>query len=101
MRQFVTIASNAFMELVRQPVFLLLMTSSAPFEFFLAPPFYFAFGDAPTLSQALLHPLTVLRVRLPRPTALDPHGATHMFALGFFALALVLAYLLGGFSNFF
>ncbi len=26
MRQFVTIATNAFMELVRQPVFLLLMT---------------------------------------------------------------------------
>ena len=27
MRQFVTIATNAFMELIRQPVFLLLMTS--------------------------------------------------------------------------
>jgi len=45
MRQFVTIAANAFMELVRQPIFLLLMTGSAVFEIFLATPFYFAFGD--------------------------------------------------------
>src|ERR1700749_1504628 len=49
MRQFFTIANNAFMELVRQPVFLLLMTSSAVFEIFLATPFYFAFGDEPKL----------------------------------------------------
>src|SRR5450432_916961 len=49
MRQFVTIAVNAFMELVRQPVFLLLMTGSAGFEIFLATPFYFAFGDEPKL----------------------------------------------------
>jgi ABC-2 type transport system permease protein len=49
MRQFVTIATNAFMELVRQPVFLLLMTTSASFEVFLATPYYFAFGDEPKL----------------------------------------------------
>src|ERR1700733_2548136 len=49
MRQFITIATNALMELVRQPVFLLLMTSSAAFEIFLATPFYFAFGDEPKL----------------------------------------------------
>ena len=49
MRQFITIASNAFMELVRQPVFLLLMTSSALFEIFLSTPYYFAFGDEPKL----------------------------------------------------
>jgi ABC-type transport system involved in multi-copper enzyme maturation permease subunit len=49
MRQFITIANNAFMELVRQPVFLLLMTASATFEIFLATPFYFAFGDEPKL----------------------------------------------------
>ncbi|MBP7826505.1 MAG: hypothetical protein KA236_08135 [Verrucomicrobia bacterium] len=49
MRQFITIAGNAFMELVRQPVFLLLMTSSALFEIFLATPYYFAFGDEPKL----------------------------------------------------
>src|SRR6476659_478723 len=49
MRQFLTIAANAFMELVRQPIFLLLMTSSALFEIFLATPYYFAFGDEPKL----------------------------------------------------
>src|SRR5512134_3836512 len=49
MRQFITIAVNAFMELVRQPVFLLLMTASAVFEIFLATPYYFAFGDEPKL----------------------------------------------------
>ena len=49
MRQFITIATNAYMELVRQPVFLLLMTSSAVFEIFLATPYYFAFGDEPKL----------------------------------------------------
>src|ERR1700756_2724436 len=49
MRQFVTIAVNAFMELVRQPVFLLLMTTAAVFEIFLATPYYFAFGDEPKL----------------------------------------------------
>jgi ABC-type transport system involved in multi-copper enzyme maturation permease subunit len=49
MRQFITIAVNAFMELVRQPVFLLLMTASAAFEIFLATPYYFALGDEPKL----------------------------------------------------
>src|SRR6188768_2288290 len=49
MRQFITIAANAFMELVRQPVFLLLTTGSAIFEIFLATPYYFAFGDEPKL----------------------------------------------------
>jgi ABC-2 type transport system permease protein len=49
MRQFITIAVNAFMELVRQPVFLLLMTASSVFQIFLATPYYFAFGDEPKL----------------------------------------------------
>src|SRR3954469_3941347 len=49
MRQFLTIATNAFMELVQQPVFLLLMTTSVVFEIFLATPYYFAFGDEPKL----------------------------------------------------
>jgi ABC-type transport system involved in cytochrome c biogenesis permease component len=49
MRQFITIASNAFMELIRQPVFLLLMTMSALFEVFLACINYFGFGDEPKL----------------------------------------------------
>ena len=51
MRQFFTIATNAFMELIRQPVFLLLMTASVLFEVFLAVPYYFAFGDEPKLVQ--------------------------------------------------
>src|SRR6185503_4100442 len=49
MRQFVTITINTFMELVRQPVFLLLTTASAAFEIFLATPYYFAFGAEPKL----------------------------------------------------
>lgn len=158
MRQFITIATNAFMELVRQPIFLLLMTSSAVFEIFLATPFYFAFGDEPklvknsTLAVMLLAGLfgavlsasaslareirsgTALAV-LSKPIgrahfllakfvglaaalavmtyvnlipallasrmAFDAYGDTDIFALGFFMLALVLAYGLGGFSNFF
>ena len=51
MRQFLTIAGNAFMELIRQPVFLLLMTGSVLFEIFLAVPYYFAFGDEPKLVE--------------------------------------------------
>src|ERR1700735_2441372 len=49
MRQFLNIATNAFMELIRQPIFLLLMTGSVLFEIFLAVPYYFAFGDEPKL----------------------------------------------------
>ena len=50
MRQFITIASNAFMELIRQPIFLLLMTVSACiFEVFLACINYFRIGDEPKL----------------------------------------------------
>src|SRR6266496_2954836 len=49
MRQFLTIARNAFMELVRQPVFLLLMTCSAVFNVFLAAVPYCGFGDDPKL----------------------------------------------------
>ena len=51
MRQFLTIAANAFMELIRQPVFLLMMTASVLFEIFLAVPYYFAFGDEPKLVE--------------------------------------------------
>ena len=45
MRQFGTIAINAFMEVVQQPVFLLLMTCSAFFCVFLSIVPYFGFGD--------------------------------------------------------
>ena len=49
MRQFATIATNTFMELIRQPVFLLLATASAVFSVFLASIPYFGFGDDPIL----------------------------------------------------
>ena len=39
------------MELIRQPVFLLLMTGSVVFEIFLAVPYYFALGDEPKLVE--------------------------------------------------
>lgn len=158
MRQFITIGANAFMELVRQPIFLLLMTTSAVFELFLATPYYFAFGDEPklvknsTLAVMLLSGLfgavlsasaslareirtgTALAV-LSKPVgraqflvakfvglilaltlltyvnlltsllasrmAFDAYGSTDLFAVGIFLLSLVIAYLLGGFSNFF
>ena len=45
MRQFITIATNAFMELVRQPIFLLLTTLSSLFIVFLAAVPYFAMGE--------------------------------------------------------
>jgi ABC-2 type transport system permease protein len=49
MRQFITIAVNTFLELVRQPIYLLLMTVSASFGVFLAAVPYFGFGDDPKL----------------------------------------------------
>jgi ABC-type transport system involved in multi-copper enzyme maturation permease subunit len=158
MRQFANIAFNAFMELVRQPVFLLLVTSSACFEIFLAVPYYFALGDEPKLvknsvlavmllsgllgavlsaSASLARELrsgTVLAV-LSKPVgraqfllakfcgliaaltvmtyvntvaalitsrmAFDAYGQTDKAALCFFGAAVVAAYALAGFSNFF
>src|SRR6478735_12629756 len=49
MRQFASIAANAFMELIRQPVFLLLISSSSLFCIYLASIPYFGFGDDPKL----------------------------------------------------
>ncbi len=49
MRQFLTIARNTFQELVRQPVFLLLMTAAGGFNVFLAAVPYFGFGDDPKM----------------------------------------------------
>ena len=158
MRQFITIATNAFMELVRQPIFLLLMTSSAAFEIFLATPYYFAFGDEPRLvknstlavillaglfgavlsaSASLAHEIrtgTALAV-LSKPVgrmqfllakyagltaalalltyvnlvaalvasrmAFDAYGSTDVKAVAIFSAGIVVAYALGGFSNFF
>src|SRR5437879_2480295 len=158
MRQFITIAANAFMELVRQPVFLLLMTTSAAFEIFLATPYYFAFGDEPKLVKnstlavmllaglfgavlsasaslareirsgtalavlskpvgraqfllakfvglmaalTLLTYVNLIAVLLASRMAFDAYGSTDLLAVGIFAGGLLLAYLLGGFSNFF
>jgi len=158
MRQFITIATNAFMELVRQPVFLLLMTVSAVFEIFLATPYYFAFGDEPKLVKnstlavmllagllgavlsasaslareiragtalavlskpvgraqfllakyaglvvalALLTYVNLVAALLASRMAFDAYGSTDLFALGIFVVSLVVAYALGGFSNFF
>jgi len=146
------------MELVRQPVYLLLMTTSAAFEVFLATPFYFAFGDEPKLVKnstlavvliaglfgavlsasaslareirsgtalavlskpvgraqfllakyaGLVAALTVLTYvnllasLLASRMAFDAYGSTDLFAVGIFVLSLLIAYLLGGFSNFF
>jgi ABC-type transport system involved in multi-copper enzyme maturation permease subunit len=158
MRQFFTIAANAFMELVRQPIFLLLMTVSVLFELFLAVPYYFAFGDEPKLVEnsalavlflsglfgavlsassslareirsgtalavlskpvgrvkfllgkfaGLAAALTVLTyintvgLLLASRMAFDAYGKTDLPALGIFTAGVVLAYLLGGFTNFF
>src|SRR5881409_1739200 len=158
MRQFLTIASNAFMELVRQPVYLLLMTCSSVFSVFLAAVPYFGFGDDPKLvkdstlavmlltglfgavlnaSASVAHEiragtalavlakpvgraqfllakylglagaLTVLAyvnliaVLLASRMAYDAYGSTDWVGLGIFCAALVMAYALGGFSNFF
>ncbi len=158
MRQFLTIAANAFMELVRQPVFLLLMTASAVFEIFLATPYYFAFGEEPKLvknsvlavmllaglfgavlsasaslareiragtalavlskpvgrAQFLLAKYTGLIIALTVLTyvnlvgalvasrmVFDAYGETDLAAVGIFAGGILVAYGLGGFSNFF
>lgn len=52
MRQFTAIAANTFMELVRQPIFLLLTTASAAFCVFLSCVSYFGFGDDPKLVKS-------------------------------------------------
>jgi hypothetical protein len=158
MRQFFTIAINAFMELIRQPIFLLLMTGSVLFEIFLAVPYYFAFGDEPKLVEnsvlavmllsglfgavlsassslareirsgtalavlskpvgraqfllakfaGLAAALTVLTyvnmvgVLLASRMAFDAYGKTDLPAIGIFGGAILLAYALAGFSNFF
>jgi hypothetical protein len=49
MRQSLAIAKNTFLELIRQPIFLLLMTTSCVFEVFLSCINYFGFGDEPKL----------------------------------------------------
>ena len=158
MGQFITIAKNAFMELVRQPIFLLLMTASAAFIIYLSCVPYFGFGDDPKLvkdsvlaimlltglfgavssaAASLAHEIrtgTALAV-LAKPVdrlhfllakftgvavaltlisyvnllasllasrmAYDAYGSTDKVGLAIFAGALVLAYVVSGFSNYF
>jgi hypothetical protein len=158
MRQFLSISVNAFLELVRQPIFLLLMTGSLAFEIFLAVPYYFAFGDEPKLVEnsvlavmllaglfgavlsassslareirsgtalvvlskpvgrlqfllakfaglaaalTLLTYVNMIGVLLAGRMAFDAYGKTDLPAIGIVSAGVALAYLLGGFSNFF
>lgn len=158
MRQTVAIATNAFMELIRQPIFLLLMTTSAGFIVFLSSVYYFGLGDDQIMikqsvlavmflsglfgavlsaSAAVAHEIrtgTALAV-LAKPVgraqfligkylglagaltlltyvnylaallagrmAFDVYGDPDEICLSIFYGAVLLAYLLGGFSNFF
>jgi ABC-2 type transport system permease protein len=158
MRQFLTIAANAFMELVRQPIFLILMSFSAGFIAFLASIYYFGFGDDPKMVKdsalavmlliglfgavvsaaasvaheirtgtalavlakpvdrvqfllakyagvaaalTLLTYVNLLAALLASRMAFDVYGSADKLALGVFYSALVLAYGLAGFSNYF
>lgn len=60
MRPFVTIAVNAFMELVRQPIYLLLLSSSGAFIVFLAAIPYFGLGEDPKLVKDMSLAVTLL-----------------------------------------
>src|SRR5947207_12083509 len=158
MRQVAAIAANAFMELIRQSVFLLLTTSSAVFVVYLASLPYFGFGDDPKLVKdsvlavmllvgllgavlsasnslareihagtalavlakpvgraqfflakyfglagalAVLAYVNFLAVLLASRMAYDAYGSTDWLGLAIFCGALVIAYGMGGFSNFF
>ena len=158
MRQFSNIAVNAFMELIRQPIFLLLMTGSVVFEIFLAVPYYFAFGDEPKLVEnsalavmllsglfgavlsassslareirsgtalavlskpvsraqfllakfaglaaalLILTYVNMIGVLIASRMAFDAYGKTDLPAVGIFAAAIAIAYVLAGFGNFF
>lgn len=146
------------MELIRQPIFLLLTTSSSLFIVFLASIPYFGFGDDPKLVKdsalavmllagllgavlsasnslareirtgtalavlakpvsrtqfllakylglisalAVLSFVNLIAVLLASRMGYDAYGSTDWLALGFFAGAVLLAYALGGFSNYF
>ena len=158
MRQFFTIASNAFMELVRQPIFLLLITASSMFEIFLSCINYFGFGDEPKLVKnsalavmflaglfgavlsasssvgreirsgtalavlakpvsraqfllakyfgliaalGLLAYVNCIAVLLASRMAFDAYGDVDYPGLGVFCGSLVMAFAVGGFTNFF
>lgn len=60
MRQFIAIAVNAFLELVRQPVYLLLISLSSGFAVFLSAVPYFGLGDDPKLVKDMTLALMLL-----------------------------------------
>lgn len=158
MQQFVAIALNGFLELARQPIVLLLTTTSAVAIVFLASLPYFGFGEDPKLVKDMVlavfflsglfgavlsasntlareirtgTALTVLskpvgRARfllarylglvgiltvmvvvnllaclLASRLAYDSYGEADLRALAIYFLAVLLAYVAGGFSNFF
>lgn len=158
MRAFLAITLNALMELIRQPIFLLLMTSSSVFIVFLASIPYFGFGDDPKLVKdsalavmllagllgavlsasnslareirtgtalavlakpvsriqfllakylgvvaalAVLSVVNLLAVLLASRMGYDAYGSTDWLALGIYLAAVLAAYALGGFSNYF
>jgi ABC-type transport system involved in multi-copper enzyme maturation permease subunit len=158
MRQFITIAGNAFMELIRQPIFLLLMSVSALFEAFLACVPYFGFGDDPKMVKdsalaimfltgllgavlsasasfareirtgtalavlskpvsrvqfllakfvglacalTLLTYVNLLAALLASRMAFDAYGSADTLGFGLWSGCFILAYVLGGLSNFF
>jgi len=158
MGRFITIAANAFMELIRQPIFLLLMSASALFIAFLSSVSYFGFGDEPKLVKdsvlavmlltgllasvlsasnsvareirtgtalavlakpvgraqfllakyaglaaalAVLAYVDLIACLLASRMAFDAYGDTDWIALGVIFGCFVIAYAMGGFSNFF
>ena len=158
MLRFATIARNAFMELVRQPIFLLLMSFSAVFIVFLSCVPYFGFGDDPKMVKDSVLAITLLtglfgavigsaasvahEIRsgtalavLSKPVgraqfliakyvgvagaltlmtyvnllacllasrmAYDAYGSTDTFALYWFGAAMLAAYAVSGFTNYF
>lgn len=60
MRTFRSVISNSFMELVRQPVYLLILVSSASMIIILASIPYFGLGDDPTLVKNSVMAITLL-----------------------------------------
>lgn len=158
MRQIWTIALNAFMELVRQPIFLLLMTAASSFCLFLSSVFYFGLGDDAKMTKdsvlavlflaglfctvlsasasvaqeirmgtalavlskpvgrasfliakylglagalALFVFCTALAALLSSRMAFDSYGSPDKIALGIYFGFLLLAYAMGGFTNYF
>src|SRR5208283_4832310 len=117
-----------FMDLIRQPVVLLVMSPPVLFGIFLPVAYYFGFGGEPkrvenralsVLSKpvgraqfllakfaglaaalTLLAYVSLIGVLLASWMSFDAYGKTDLPALGIFGAAVPLAYGLAGFSNF-